>query len=181
MNSFHELILLRRSVRAYSSQPIERDKLNLCLEAAQLAPSACNAQPWRFVVVDDATLTAQIAEAAKSAAMGMNTFAPQAPVIVALVMEPANFTSKLGSLIKGKEFPLIDIGIAAEHFCLQAAELGLGTCMLGWFDEKRVKSLLGIPKSRRVPLLITVGYPKTDEVREKFRKPLDVISGWNKY
>jgi len=181
MNSFRELIMKRRSVRAYSNQPIERDKLVLCLEAAQLAPSACNAQPWRFVVVDNPSLKNKIAEAATSKVLGMNKFAPQAPVIVALVMEPANVTSKLGSLIKKKDFPLLDVGIAAEHFCLQAAELGLGTCMLGWFNEKKVRTLLGIPGNRRIPLLITIGYPLSDEEREKFRKPMVAISGWNKY
>ncbi len=181
MATFHELILKRRSVRAYTDQPIERDKLIQCLEAAQLAPSACNAQPWRFVVVDNPLLKVKIADAASSGVLGMNRFAPQASVIVAVVMEPANVTSKLGGLIKKKDFPLIDVGIAAEHFCLQAAELGIGTCMMGWFNEKKVRTLLEIPKNRRIPLLITMGYSKSEEDREKFRKPIETISGWNKY
>ncbi len=181
MASFIQLVKQRRSVRAYTDQPIEQDKLMQCLVAAQLAPSACNAQPWRFVVVDNPLLRNKMADAAVSGVLGMNKFAPQAMVIVAVVMEPANVTSKLGGLIKKKDFPLIDVGIAAEHFCLQAAELGIGTCMLGWFDEKKVRALLEIPKNRRIPLLITMGYPKSEEDREKFRKPIEAISGWNKY
>ena len=79
-----------------------------------------------------------------------------------------------------KHFPLIDIGIAAEHICLQAAAEGLGTCMLGWFDETKVKKLLNIPKSKRVPLIITLGYPAS-ETREKRRKNLDNITSYNNY
>ena len=181
MATFLQLVKQRRSVRTYTNQPIEREKLMQCLEAAHLAPSACNAQPWRFIVVDNPSLKNKIADAATSGVLGMNKFAPQAQVFVALVMESANVTSKLGSLIKKKDFPLIDVGIAAEHFCLQAAELGIGTCMLGWFNEKKVRSLLEIPKNRRIPILISMGYPQNNEIQEKFRKPLETISGWNKY
>jgi len=96
-------------------------------------------------------------------------------------MEPANLNSNFGSLVKGKTFPLIDIGIAAEHICLAAKAEGLGSCMLGWFDEPAVKKLLDIPKSRRVPLIITLGYPASDEVRQKRRKDFNEIVSFNKY
>lgn len=109
----------------------------------------------------------------------MNKFASQAPVIIAVVLEKMNFTAKIGSVIKDKEYSLLDIGIAVEHFCLQATELGLGTCILGWFDEKKVKELLGI-KNKRVPLLITLGYSNAT-IRKKSRKDLDKICSWNKY
>lgn len=148
-----------------------------CLEAARLAPSACNSQPWKFVVVDEPELLKEMASAA--AGMGMNKFAAQAPVIVAVVLEKMNFTASIGSVIKDKEYSLLDVGIAVEHFCLQATELGLGTCILGWFDEKKVKKLLGIG-NRRVPLLITLGYA-AGEHRQKSRKSLEEISSWNKY
>lgn len=174
---FAELIQRRQSDRKYDSRPVDRELVMKCLEAARLAPSACNSQPWKFVVVDDPALLPRMGAA--SAGMGMNKFAHEVPVIVAVVLEKMNFTARIGSVIKDKEYSLLDVGIAVEHFCLQAAELGLGTCIMGWFDEKKVKKLLGIG-SRRVPLLISLGYP-AGENRRKIRKSMDEMSSWNKY
>ena len=163
---FQELINKRQSDRKYNNKPVDRNLIIKCLEAARLAPSACNSQPWKFVVVDDSTLLPQMADAA--AGMGMNKWAKQAPVIVAVTLEKMNLTARIGSVIKDKEYSLLDVGIAVEHFCLQAAELGLGTCIMGWFDEKKVKKLLGIG-NKRVPLLISLGYPE-GETRKKLVK-----------
>ncbi|MFA7082874.1 MAG: nitroreductase family protein, partial [Bacteroidales bacterium] len=153
---FQELILKRQSDRKYLSTQVEEDKILKCIDAARLSPSACNAQPWTFVVVEEDNLRLEVEKAASG--MGMNNFAVQAPVVIAIVLEKPNFTSKIGSVIKDKEYPLIDIGIAANQFCLQATELGLGTCILGWFDEKKIKKLLNVPSSKRIPILITLGY-----------------------
>lgn len=172
-----DLIQKRQSDRQYEARPVDRELVVKCLEAARLAPSACNSQPWKFVVVDEPQLVLQVGEAA--AGMGMNKFAKEVPVIVAVVLEKMNLTARIGSVIKDKEYSLLDMGIAVEHFCLQAAELGLGTCIMGWFDEKKVKKLLGI-KNKRVPLLITLGYP-AGETRRKIRKSLADMSSWNKY
>ena len=172
-----ELIQKRQSDRKYTSQPVAEDQIVACLEAARLAPSACNSQPWKFVVVNQPELVAQVGEAA--AGLGMNKFAREVPVIVAVVLEKMNLTARIGSVIKDKEYSLLDVGIAVEHFCLQAAELGLGTCIMGWFDEKKVKRLLGIG-NRRVPLLITLGH-LAGATREKVRKSQDEIVSWNKY
>lgn len=172
-----ELINKRQSDRKYSSTPVDRQLIIKCLEAARLAPSACNSQPWRFVVVDSPELLPSMASAALGA--GMNKFAHQCPVIVAVVLEKMNLTARIGSVIKDKEYSLLDVGIAVENFCLQAAELGLGTCILGWFDEKKVRKLLGIG-NKRVPLLITLGYAE-GETRNKIRKSLDDMSCWNTY
>lgn len=174
---FAELVQRRQSDRKYDSRPVDRELIVKCLEAARLAPSACNSQPWKFVVVDDPALLPQMGAA--SAGMGMNKFAHEVPVIVAVVLEKMNLTARIGSVIKDKEYSLLDMGIAVEHFCLQAAELGLGTCIMGWFDEKKVKKLLGIG-SKRVPLLISLGYP-AGENRRKVRKTMDEMSSWNKY
>lgn len=174
---FSELANKRQSDRQYQQKPVDRALLLQCLEAARVAPSACNSQPWKFVVVDEPSLVSEMASAA--AGMGMNKFAFQAPVIVAVVLEKMNLTARIGSVIKDKEYSLLDVGIAVEHFCLQASELGLGTCILGWFDEKKVRKLLKIER-RRVPLLITVGYPD-GPVRKKVRKKLDEMSCWNVY
>ncbi len=172
-----DLIQKRQSDRQYEARPVDRELVVKCLEAARLASSACNSQPWKFVVVDEPQLVLQVGEAA--AGMGMNKFAKEVPVIVAVVLEKMNLTARIGSVIKDKEYSLLDMGIAVEHFCLQAAELGLGTCIMGWFDEKKVKKLLDI-KNKRVPLLITLGYP-AGETRRKIRKSLDDMSSWNKY
>ena len=176
--NFSELIRLRQSDRKYDfSRKVSREQILQCLEAARLAPSACNSQPWHFVVVDDPALLPEMATAA--AGMGMNKFAAEAPVIVAVVLEKMNFTARIGSVIKDKEYRLLDVGIAVEHFCLQAAELGLGTCILGWFDEKKVAKLLGV-KNHRIPLLITLGYSVAAH-REKSRKQLEDLVSWNSY
>lgn len=174
---FSELIQKRQSDRKYEQRPVDRELVVKCLEAARLAPSACNSQPWKFVVVDDPALVKQMGDYA--AGLGMNKFAADCPVIVAVVLEKMNFTAGIGSVIKDKEYSLLDVGIAVEHFCLQATELGLGTCIMGWFDEKKVKKLLGIG-NRRVPLLVSLGYPASPN-RKKARKPMEKMSSWNKY
>ena len=175
---FLELILKRQSTRKYLDRKVDRTLVEKCLEAARLAPSACNSQPWHFVVVDDCAKTREIGDAA--AGLGMNRFASSVPVIVAVVLEKMNFTAKVGSMLKNKDYCMLDLGIAVEHFCLQATEEGLGTCILGWFDEKKVARLLGVPASKRIPLLITVGYPDCG-IRDKVRKPIEEISSWNSY
>ena len=175
---FSELIKIRQSDRQYSDKAVEKEKLEQCVEAARLSPSANNSQPWKFIVVDNVEIKEQIANC--SASMGMNKFTHQSPVIVAVVLEKMNVMSSIGSVIQDKEYSLLDIGIAVNQFCLQAADLGLGTCIIGWFDEKKVKKLLNINKKRRIPLLISVGYSDAP-VREKHRKPMNDICSWNVY
>lgn len=180
MKSFLELVKQRQSDRAYLPQPIEQKKLDRILEAARLAPSACNAQPWKMVVVTDEALRMQVADATSNRALGMNHFTKQAPVQIVVLEEKANFTSNFGSWAKNKHFPHLDLGILSAHICLAAADEGLGTCMVGWFDEDKVKKALEIPKSKRVLLVITLGYP-AKETREKRRKDLAEIVSVNKY
>ena len=173
-----EIIEKRQSNRKYKEDAIEHEKVIQCIQAAHLAPSACNAQPWKFVVVDEPTIKEQVAMAAND--MGMNKFVLQAPVIIAVVLERANFTSAIGSTIKQKDYTMIDIGIAVENICLQATELGLGSCIVGWFNEHKVKKILQIPRTKRVPLLITLGY-SDDMQRTKIRKKIEEIYSFNKY
>lgn len=175
---FIELVNKRQSDRKYAPKPVAREHILKCLEAARLAPSACNSQPWKFIVVDDRAKLAEMSEAAIG--LGMNKFTVQVPVLVAVVQENMNLSAKAGSIVKSKDYSMMDLGIAVEHFCLQAAELGLGTCIMGWFDEKKVKKLLGVPRSRRVQLLIALGHPDAP-TREKIRKPLEAIASWNEY
>jgi nitroreductase len=180
--AFMDLALSRRSVRRYSSNAVEAEKLELCVEAARIAPSASNGQPWRFILVDEPGLRDSVAEACFGPGAVFNRFAAQAPVLVVLVVEPSTRLNRIGAALKRRDYPLIDAGIAAEHFCLQAAELGLGTCMIGWFDERKVKKLLGVPAGKRPALVISVGYPEAgDAARPKSRKPTEAILGRNAY
>lgn len=175
-----DLIRSRQSDRKYSDKIIEEDKLSRILEAGRLAPSACNAQPWKFIVVNEPQLIKDVAEAASAKLLGMNSFVNQAPVILVIVREQPNFSSKVGGTIKNKDYSLIDIGIACENICLQSQAEGLGSCLIGWFDEKQIRKILKIPGSKRVELLITLGYPLSEK-REKKRKPVEVVVSYNKY
>ncbi len=178
---FQWLINNRESVRNYKPDAVEKEKIDRILEAGRISPSACNAQPWKFIVVDNAELKNKIADATSNRVIGINHFTKQAPVHIVVVLEPANFNSNFGSFMKDKNLPLIDIGIAAAHLCLQATAEGLGTCILGWFNERTIKKLLDIPKRKRVILVITLGYAATDEPREKKRKLIEEVTSQNKY
>mgnify|MGYP001451871075 FL=1 len=178
---FQWLVNNRQSVRGYKPDLVEKEKIERILEAGRLSPSACNAQPWKFIVVDNPELKNKIADATSNRVIGINHFTKQAPVHIVVVMEPANFNSNFGSIVKDKNLPLIDIGIAAAHLCLQATAEGLGTCILGWFNERTIRKLLDIPKSKRVILVITLGYAANDEIREKKRKTAGEVVSINKY
>jgi nitroreductase len=177
--SFLELVNERRSVRAYAERNVPRDILDRCLEAARLAPSACNSQPWYFIVVDDPELRKKVADAAFSGIYAMNTFAKRAPVLVVIVRDKAGYLARLGGQLRDVRYSLVDIGIAIEHFALQAADEGVGTCWLGWFDEGAVKRVLGIPKDRKVDMMLSAGFPADDEPRPKTRKALNEMSRFN--
>ncbi len=178
---FRKLVLRRQSDRGYLDTPVGRNSIERIIETARLAPSACNAQPWKFIVVDDPALRDRIAGTTTLPLSGMNKFVKEAPVLVVITMEAANITSALGSKIKRKHFPLMDIGIVAGHICLAATAEGLGSCMVGWFDEPQVKKLLSISDHSRPVLIITLGYAKSDHTRNKQRKPLDQILCYNNY
>ena len=179
---FLDLSRSRQSVRKYSNRIIEKDKLEKCLEAARLAPSASNSQPWKFIIIDDPELKDVVAKHTYSAAVSFNKFAHQAPIIVAIVLEKPKIITQIGIAIQKREWPLIDIGIAAEHFCLQAEQEGLGTCMIGWYDAEPVKKLLGIPGKRTLALLITLGYPVDGyRLRKKVRKEMEKFRSFNRY
>ena len=207
---FLELASRRQSTRKYDiNRPVEPEKIERIIEAARLAPSACNAQPWHFVVVNEAELMNEavdaisnpaegetqpvhlvivdepelknkVADAASARLLGMNHFTKQAPIHILLVEEKVNLSSGIGGVIKDKHFAYVDIGIAASHICLAAEAEGLGSCILGWFNESKIKKLLNIPDSKRVILDILIGYP-AQELRPKKRKSTDEIVSYNTY
>lgn len=179
---FSELIQCRQSVRNYLDTPVEEEKLQLLIKAVRLSPSASNSQPWKLILVEEPELKDKVARATYSTMVSFNSFAPQAPVLAVLTIEKPKIVTQIGARLMDREFPLIDIGIAAAHFCLQATELGLGSCMLGWFDEKAIQRLLHIPAKTRIGLVITLGYAAPDyPVRKKIRKAPEVMAGRNRY
>ncbi len=177
-----DLIRKRRSIRRFLDRPVERDKIMMCLEAARLAPSACNSQPWKFIVVDDGETRNRLCHTAFGGVYSISSFARKAPIIVAIVSEKDKFIARVGALLRGTRYYLIDIGIAGEHFVLQAEELGLGTCWIGWFNEGAVKSVLGVPKDKKIDVLLAVGYPdKEGRGLRHDREPLEKMAGFNGY
>ena len=175
-----QLITGRQSDRRYETRPVEKEKLDRIIEAARMSPSANNAQPWKFIVVTDPELIRRIADDASSKLLGMNGFVAQAPAQIVIIREKSDIQTKAASIVKKRDYSLIDIGIASENICLQAEAEGLGSCIIGWFDEKSVKKNLGIPSSKRVELIITLGYSASHQ-REKKRKPHEVTVSYNKY
>ncbi|MEA3495500.1 MAG: nitroreductase family protein [Bacteroidota bacterium] len=179
---FKELVEKRQSVRKYSSKAIEKEKLEQILESARLSPSACNSQPWHFVVIDNPEIKNSVAKATFNKVVNFNKFVTQAAVIIVIVIEKPTVISEIGGRIKNKEYPLFDIGIVAEHICLQAEELNIGSCMIGWFDEKKIMKTLNIPNKKTVGLVITLGYaPEGYKLRKKIRKNKNEIISFNKY
>jgi nitroreductase len=179
---FAELIMKRRSVRRYEERAVEREKILACVDAARVAPSACNSQPWHFIIVEDPKTREAIGSVSENKFTKMNLFVKSAPVIVAVVTEPSNFSASFGALLKHKPYNIMDMSMAVEHFCLQAADLDLGTCILGWFHERKVKKILGVPWRKRVHLLITLGYPSDgNRERKKNRRTLDTMMSFERY
>jgi nitroreductase len=170
----------RRSVRRFDPRPVERDKILACVEAARLAPSAENAQPCRYVILEDPKIRAAFGEKAFSGIYRATRWAIQAPVIVAILAKIEFTAGRLGPLIQGTPYYFIDVGISGEHFILQARSLGLGTCWIGWFNNRKARKFLKGPRSMRVAQLIAVGYPHPSwKPRELRRKDLDEIVRWN--
>ncbi|MEM2915056.1 MAG: nitroreductase family protein [Candidatus Bathyarchaeia archaeon] len=158
-------IRTRKSVRAYLDKPVEDEKLSTILEAGRLAPSASNRQEWRFIIVREPERRKKLAEAASG-----QTFVGEAPVVIVACAETDNHVMRCGQL----SYP-IDVAIALDHISLAAVELGLGTCWIGSFDEKRVKEILDIPEKIRVVELMTLGYPSDPSPAKKNRLPLNRI------
>ena len=177
-----DLIRHRHSIRGYLDKLVEREKIMKCLEAARLAPSATNGQPWHFIVVDDAVLKGKLCDAAFGGLFSVMKFPREAPVVIVAVGNPPGPALRMGNIILHTNFSLIDMGIAAEHFVLQADELGMGACWLGLFNEEKVKRTLGIPRNRKVVALLTLGYfDETLAKRQHHRKKLEEISSFNSW
>lgn len=179
LTPFQKILRGRRSIRRYLPAPVEREKLLACLEAARLAPSAHNVQPWRFIVVDDPGLKDRLTSAAFSGIYSGSKFAAQAPVILLLLAKTELMAHGLGGRLQRVPFHYIDIGIAGEHIVLQAEELGLATCWMGWFNYRKARKILGIPRKYKIMAMMPVGYAEKRPRREPPRRTLDEIVTYN--
>ena len=156
--SVADTIARRVSCRAYKPDPVPQAYLMQILEAARLAPSACNQQPWRFAVVRHPEQRRRIVEEGFLPGIKM-TWAMAAPVHVVVGMESSFLTHRLAASVSGVDYPWVDIGIAGEHLVLASTELGLGTCWIGWIKPRAVARMVGWPRSVKPVVVITVGYP----------------------
>lgn len=178
---FLEFVSTRQSVRAFDTErPVEKEKIERIVQVARLAPSACNAQPWHLIVVDEPGLKNKVADATSARTLGMNHFTKQAPVHIVLVEEKVNLTSGVGGWVKRKDYAQMDLGVIAAHIVLAAHAEGLGSCILGWFNEPKMRDLLSIPDNKRVWLDIVIGY-SAQPLRTKKRKPLSEVVSYNRY
>ncbi len=164
--NFLELAEMRQSCRKYDTRPVEGEKLDRILAAARLSPSACNGQPYHLTVCRGEA-AGKVARACMG--MGMNKFAADAPLLLVISEEGYVASAAFGARVKGNDYRSIDIGILAAHITLAAEAEGLGSCILGWFDDNAVRAVCGL--SMPVRLVITLGYP-LDNHREKKRKEL---------
>ncbi|MGD8539835.1 MAG: nitroreductase family protein [Candidatus Aminicenantes bacterium] len=176
---FQRLVEGRRSIRRYTDKPVEREKILLCLEAARLAPSADNAQPWRFLVIDDVDLKQHFCNEVFSGIYSISKFAQQAPVLIVILARLNIIAHRIGKQIQNIHFHLLDIGIAGEHIVLQAEELGLGTCWIGWFNTRKARKALNIPREYKIASLLSMGYYEKKPLKEKKRKQLAEVVWFN--
>ena len=166
--NFTEIAINRQSCRSYDeTREVEQEKLEAILEAARLAPSACNGQPYHFTVC-----RGQAAKevAAATQGMGMNKFSSQAPVLIVISEADYNKTAAMGAKVKGNDYRSIDIGIATAYLTAEATAQGLSTCILGWLDDSKIRNICDLKAPVR--LVITLGYAKDDKLRTKKRKEL---------
>lgn len=182
MTSFLDLARSRRSCRFYTDKRVPRKDLELCAEAARHAPSACNAQPWKFMIIDDPDICRKVASLFPTPGIAMNAFARNSPAFIVILSEKQKVVPWFGGKLVSKDFRLMDLGIACAHIVLQAEELGIGTCILGWFDERKLKKILGVPRAKRIELVITMGYaPANTPAREKRLKDRNETISFNHY
>ena len=170
--NFTEIAQTRQSCRSYDpARSVEEEKLSAVLESARLSPSACNGQPYMMTVCKG-DAAKKVAKATQG--MGMNKFAADAPIMLVISEMPYVASAALGAKVKKNDYRSIDIGIVAAYITAEATVQGLGTCILGWFDDAEIRNICSLEASVR--LVITLGYAKeSDKLREKKRKNMDEL------
>ncbi len=171
---FDHILNRRISVRSFDPKPVKDKELLAIVEAARLAPSACNSQTWRFIAITDRKVIQKICVEAMRPVIP-NKWLKQVPLLIVGCSKLDIISNRIGTKITGIEYYQIDLGIAMEHMVLKATELGLGTCWIGWFDENKIKDILDIPKKIKVPAMLAVGYPRNKSAKKRNRKPIEKI------
>ncbi len=174
MITLDQIIENRRSTRSFDTRPVTQKDLFAIIEAARLAPSACNSQTWRFITVTRRNMIQKICKEAMRPIIP-NQWLNQAPLIIVGCSQLDIIANRFGTKVTGIEYYQIDLGIAMEHMVLKATELGLGTCWIGWFKENKLKELLEIPKRIKVSAMLAVGYAKGENPKKRIRKPVERI------
>jgi nitroreductase len=173
MSDFLELCKLRQSCRGFSEQPVEHDKLVQCVEAGRLAHSGCNAQPWSFVVVENQETVRQIALCGQQ--LKQNAWLDTAKAFIIVLEEHAVLSPVISCFLDSQYYAKGDLGAATAYICLEATAQGLGNCIIGVYDRKKMCELLHIPPEKQFGALIALGYPAHDGIRPKKRKAFEDI------
>jgi len=175
--SLMDLLQKRRSIRKFKTDPVPEEMIRSCVEAARIAPSAENVQPWRFIAVTDPAKKKELADVAFPHMYRFSRWAADAPVIVALAAKLDILANRIGAHLQGTQYYLLDLGIAGEHFMLRAVEQGLGGCWIGWFHAKAASRALALPRNLKLTALLALGYPDValDELKVKKRRDMDEI------
>lgn len=182
--SFIEMMLKRESVRSYADKAVSREDLMKIVEAGRLSPSACNSQPWKFIVIDDE----QAKEKLRDALVLENgktscPFRGDVPAFIVIVEQPAKLMPTAQEYYQNSQyFAHGDIGMAAMNMCYEAMDLGLSTCMIGMNNQAKMEQYFNIPEGQIVRLVLTVGYAAEDkEPRKKMRKAVEEVCSFNEF
>ena len=174
MSDYFELVRRRESCRNFDpNRMVEKEKLTRCAEAAWLAPSACNGQPWRYLIVTNPELAEKLRPLMME--LGQNKFLQKCPAFAVVLEENTVLKVSLSQKFKDQDFAPIDVGLSVSQFCYAATEQGLSTCIIGWHNENKIRELFGLPKTARVRLVLAVGYAASDKLREKTRRPIEDV------
>lgn len=181
---FMDFLLSRESCRGYADKPVTREQLLQIVEAGRLSPSGCNAQPWKFIVVDEPEAKAKLCDAL--VVMDGKTGAPwreSVPAFIVIVEQPAKIMPVAESYYGGTQrFAQGDLGMAAMNMCYAAQSQGLSTCVIGMSDQEKMHASFGIPEGREVRMVLAVGYSaENTEPRKKIRKTLDEVCSFNRW
>jgi nitroreductase len=174
-----DVIRQRKSVRKYTDQPIERKRIEECVEAARLAPSADNMQPWRFIIIDDPELKKEYVHYVCSGVYRKTQFIQYAPALVVVIAKLNLLVHRMGKLVTRTDIHLIDIGIAGEQLVLRAREMGIGTCWINFFNVKRAGRFLDLSRNHKVISMIAMGYPAEGSTKDRPRLPREKILFFN--
>ncbi|MDR1137454.1 MAG: nitroreductase family protein [Synergistaceae bacterium] len=173
INDFLDICKRRQSCRDFSPRAVEHEKLMLCAEAGRLAHSACNSQPWSFIVVENPDKVAETAKRCQQ--LNQNIYIAGAQAFVIILEEHAVLSPVIRCFLDSQYYAKGDLGAACAYVCLEAAAQGLGSCIIGLYDREKICALLDIPIEKRFGALIALGYPADDRIRPKIRKSFEEV------